>query len=114
MTSISLSRLPAITLALICFYGAFSRLTHGVYTPQFYAYQSYRLPDDGSPAAAITPVMDIAIGTMLLLPRRRIRVGAAVSFLVLQSIGLGMQVQAGKDWTGDAVMIVLGLLAAVC
>ena len=112
--SVNISYSPCLTLAGILVYGAFSRLSHGIYTPQWYAYQCERQPDDGSPAALLVPVMDIGLATLLVLPKRRSRVSAASVFVLMQSIGLAMQISVGKDCTGDALLLGLGVLAAVC
>lgn len=106
--------LPCLTLASILVYGAFSRLSHGVYTPQWYAYQCERQHDDGSLAALLVPVMDLGLAMFLLLPGRRSRLGAASAFVLMQSIGLVMQISVGRDWTGDVLLLGLGALAAVC
>ena len=104
-------QLPTLTLCCILLYGAVSRLTHGRHTPQFYAYQCERQPDDGSLTSMIVPAMDLTIATTLLLPGRWSRVSGAVIFVLMQSLGIAMQISAGKDWTGDTLLVSLGVLA---
>jgi hypothetical protein len=105
--------IPFLLLSCILFYGAFSRLTHGIYTPQFYAYQIDRQPDDGSSTALVVPVMDMILGTMMVLPYPRARIAAAAAFVVFQGIGLVMRVKEGKDVLGDVGLLVVGLVVAV-
>ncbi|KAL4783452.1 hypothetical protein BJX76DRAFT_358009 [Aspergillus varians] len=56
--SSSLTTLQAYLLSSVGFLGAFSRFTHDIYTPQWYAIQEYHAPDDGSTIAMITPHLD--------------------------------------------------------
>jgi hypothetical protein len=107
----ALARIPPLALASFLYYGAFSRLTHGAYTPRFYAYQTDRYPDDGSPVAIAAPIFDLTIGSCLLAPRRRLRFWGAVGFVCLHSMGLVMQISSGKDLSGDAVWMGVGLLS---
>lgn len=107
----ALSKIPPLALASFLFYGAFSRLTHGVYTPRFYAYQTERYPDDGSPVAIAAPILDLSIGSFLLAPRRGLRFWGAVGFVTMHSIGLVMQVRTAQDWSGDAFWMALGILS---
>jgi hypothetical protein len=107
----ALARLPPLALAAFLYYGAFSRLTHGAYTPQFYAYQTDRYPDDGSPVATAAPIMDLAVGSLLLAPRQRVRFWGAVGFVCMHSVGLVMQLRSGKDYSGDALWMGVGVLS---
>ena len=59
----------------------------------------------------IVPAMDLTIATTLLLPGRWSRVSGAVIFVLMQSLGIAMQISAGKDWTGDTLLVSLGVLA---
>ncbi|KAL3431005.1 hypothetical protein BDV09DRAFT_199126 [Aspergillus tetrazonus] len=102
---IPIKRLPSYLLAIAVLLGSFSRFTHGVYTPRWYSYQEYHSPDDGSAIARITPWIDALIGGLLLLGTRKLRLGAAVASLFFISIGLGMQLAAGKDVAGDIVLV---------
>lgn len=83
--------------------GAFSRFTHGAYTPQYYAYQEYHQPDDGSTVAKIVPIMDVVLGSMLLV--RKTRVFAAIVVDLFMVFGLIMQISAGKSFEVDLVMV---------
>jgi len=107
----TLARPPIYALTSFLFLGAFSRLTHGVYTPRYYAYQTYRQPDDGSVVSMIVPVLDITLGLLLLLAPQRSarRTGAAITFVVMQTLGLVMQFSAGKDFLGDVVLLALAI-----
>lgn len=108
-----ISNLPRLALAAILIYGAFSRVTRGAYTPRWYAYQCERQPDDGSLPALLVPVMDLGLATLLLLPGQGFRHSGALIFMVMQSIGLLMQISGGRNWTGDAFLLGLGALTAV-
>ncbi|KAE8556400.1 hypothetical protein EYB25_001101 [Talaromyces marneffei] len=57
------------TLVSIVYLGAFSRFTHGRYTPAFYRYQLDRAPDNGS--TRIIPVFDSIFATLVLFPKTR-------------------------------------------
>ena len=109
----SLSALPSLALGGILYYGAFSRLTHGAHTPDFYAYQVARLPDDGSTAATALPILDLVLGSLLVLGRRRVRRWAAAAFVGLQGVGVYMLFKDGKDVTPDLGLVALGGLAVL-
>ncbi|KAJ7022094.1 hypothetical protein C8F04DRAFT_245451 [Mycena alexandri] len=94
-----------LVLAGVSFIGAFSRLTSGRYTPQWYAYQLERAPN--TRGTWFIPAMDILLG--LLFPRRT-RTPAVMAITVFFGLGLGLRVVAGKDFTGDAALLVLALL----
>jgi hypothetical protein len=67
----ALPNLAQLPLTLLLFYGSVSRLTHGAYTPGFYAFQIARMPDDGSATASAVPLGDLTLGlAMLAAPRR--------------------------------------------
>ncbi|KAL4762278.1 uncharacterized protein BDW70DRAFT_134077, partial [Aspergillus foveolatus] len=100
-----IKHLPSYLLAIAVLLGSFSRITHGVYTPRWYSYQEYHSPDDGSAVARITPWIGTLIGGLLLLGTQKLRLGAAVTSLFCISIGLGMQLAAGKDVAGDTVLV---------
>ena len=78
----SLSSLPSTLLAGVMYYGAFSRFTHGVYTPTMYNHQTSRAPDDGSTAAQLIPVMDTALSTLILFGGTKLK-RAATAFAAL-------------------------------
>ncbi|KAL4771031.1 hypothetical protein BDW60DRAFT_191379 [Aspergillus nidulans var. acristatus] len=102
---IPIKRLPSYLLAVAVLLGSFSRFTHGAYTPRWYSFQEYHSPDDGSAIARITPWIDALIGGLLLVGTRKLRLGAAAASLFFISIGLGMQLAAGKDVAGDIVLV---------
>jgi len=105
------TNLPTYLLSSIVLLGAFSRFTHGVYTPQFYAFQEYHAPDDGSTVAKITPIVDSIVGLSLLLGTKALRLGAASISLVLFAIGTSVQVKAGKEYIPDAFLVSLAALS---
>ncbi|KAE8164480.1 hypothetical protein BDV40DRAFT_310940 [Aspergillus tamarii] len=103
-----LSRLPTLSIYILSFVvllGAFSRFTHGAYTPGWYAFQEYHAPDDGSTLAMITPIMDSVVGFTLLFGTRTSRYYAAAVSLIFFIMGLAMQVLAGKDYQGDVALV---------
>lgn len=109
-----LSLLAALSIYLLSFavlLGAFSRFTHGEYTPKWYAFQEYQAPDDGSTVAIITPFIDTLLGLMLLFGRRTVKLFAATISLLFLMMGLAMQMQAEKEYKGDAALVTLGAVA---
>ncbi|KAL4889270.1 hypothetical protein BDV59DRAFT_186863 [Aspergillus ambiguus] len=108
-----LAKIPVYALSSAVLLGAFSRFTHGQYTPTWYAFQEYHMPDDGSTSAKITPVIDALLGLILLFGRRRLRLSAAAISLMFLSIGLAMQVHAGKEYAGDIALVTLGVSAVI-
>ncbi|KAL4994702.1 hypothetical protein BDV10DRAFT_176180 [Aspergillus recurvatus] len=100
-----LKTLPSYLLLSTVLLGSFSRFTHGIYTPRWFAFQEYHLPDDGSAIARITPWIDALIGGLLLFGTRKVRMGAAAVSLFFFLNGLGMQLAAGKDVMGDVVLV---------
>lgn len=107
------ARLPVYALSFVALLGGFSRFTHGVYTPQWYAFQEYHAPDDGSGVAIITPIVDTVIGFTLLFGSRAMKIPAAIISVLFFTIGLIMQLQAGKEYLGDAALVGLGAIATV-
>lgn len=107
-----LTTLPIYILSFIVLLGAFSRFTHGEYTPEWYAFQEYHAPDDGSIVAIITPIIDTIVGLTLLFGTRTLRLFASVVSLMFFAMGLAMQVQAGKEYNGDMALIVVAAVAA--
>ncbi|KAL3461189.1 hypothetical protein BJX64DRAFT_261468 [Aspergillus heterothallicus] len=97
--------LPLYALSGILFLGAFSRFTHGVYTPAWYAFQEYHAPDDGSNLALATPIIDTLVALLVGFGSRKPRLYAAGFALVTFSIGLAMQVSAGKEYWGDVGLV---------
>lgn len=101
----ALGYLPLSLTTTFVLSGAFSRFTHGKYIPQYYAYQEYHRPDDGGIEAQIIPLVDTALGMMLLL--RRTRFLAAVVVDIFMILGLVVQVSAGKGFGGDIIMVAI-------
>lgn len=108
--SFPLANIPTYLLASVVLLGAFSRFTHGEYTPQFYAFQEYHAPDDGSATAKITPIIDSLVGISLLFGSRALRISAASVSLFFFCVGLVLQVQAGKEYIADVWLVVLALI----
>ncbi|KAL2824317.1 hypothetical protein BDW59DRAFT_147798 [Aspergillus cavernicola] len=100
-----LKTVPVYLLAATVLLGSFSRLTHGIYTPKWYAFQEYHAPDDGSTIALITPYIDAAVGLTLLLGTRKLRLSAAVFSVLVFTMGLAMQVVAGKEYIADVALV---------
>lgn len=98
-------------LATILYTGAFSRLTNGEYTPSFYEYQEYHQTNDGSLQAQIVPFADLLTGTLLL--SLRFRFYAAMFATVMFTIGMIMQIQAGKSFEIDIATIAVAVMATV-
>ena len=108
-----LPRLPTFLLGLILSYGAFSRLTHGSYTPRFYKYQTSRQPDDGSVAARLPIVMDLVLAPYLMFGSPAHRSVASIVFAAAQTFGIFKALNSGLDWTLDGAMLVLGVLGVI-
>lgn len=108
-----IAKFPLYILSSIVLLGAFSRFTHGQYTPTWYAFQEYHLPDDGSLGAKITPIIDTLVGLSLIFGRRMLRLSAAGTSLVFFVIGLAMQVHAGKEYLSDVALVTLALASVM-
>lgn len=108
-----LAKLPVYILSSVVLLGAFSRFTHGQYTPTWYAFQEYHMPDDGSVGAKITPMIDTLVGLSLIFGRRNMRLYAAVTSLFFFIIGLAMQVHAAKGYLGDIALVTLALASVM-
>jgi hypothetical protein len=96
-----------VFITAITFFGAFSRFTHGQYTPRFYAYQVDRAPDDGS--MWMVPYMDVAVASMLLFSRTR--TFALFLCVLFQGMGLAMRFQQEKDAAPDLILCTSSVLA---
>jgi hypothetical protein len=92
-----LPRVAIFSLISIVFIGGFSRFTHGVYTPSFYAYQLDRAPNNEH--TWLIPVADTLLGTSLLSATTR--PWGALLCALGQGAGIWMRVQDGKDATWD-------------
>lgn len=96
-------------LASIVLLGAFSRFTHGEYTPWFYQYQQSHLLDDGSATPAAVPYVDLILGILLFV--RSTRLPAAVVSAISMIIGMVQMYQAEKDCTVDCATVAVATLA---
>jgi hypothetical protein len=112
MSSLS-TEIPRYLLASVILLGAFSRFTHGVYTPQYYAFQEYHSPDDSSTVAQVIPIIDTLIGLSLLFGTRMLRLGGAVLSLLFASLGTMMQIQANKSYGTDVSLVALATVAVI-
>ena len=95
--------------AAIVLLGAFTRFTHGQYTPWFYKYQQYHQADDGGTIARIIPIVDTLLGSMILWPRTRLFALVVVDLFFV--MGMFVQIRAGKHWGYDAMSVVLATSA---
>ncbi|KAK0724248.1 hypothetical protein B0H67DRAFT_480248 [Lasiosphaeris hirsuta] len=95
-----LQRAALVALIEAMYLGAFSRLTSGRYTPNFYRYQLDRAPNAG--AARLIPLGDLTLGTLLYFPRTR-RVGALLC-AGFQGLGIVMRLREGKEVWGDSLL----------
>lgn len=111
-----LAKSSVYILSFVVLFGAFSRFTHGQYTPAWYAFQEYHMPDDGSTGAQITPIIDTLVGLSLIFGRRGLRLSAASVSLIFFIIGLAMQVSAGKKYLGDIALVTVAIssVMALC
>ncbi|KAG8984868.1 hypothetical protein FRB93_006217 [Tulasnella sp. JGI-2019a] len=102
-----------LTTSLICvlLYGAFSRLTHGVYTPTFHAFQIDRAPGGGNTQANFIPFVDIAAALLTTFPKSR-TVGATF-VTVVSTLGLAMRLRKGKEWSSDVALLGLALATMI-
>lgn len=98
-------------LASIILLGAFSRFTHGKYTPWFHRYQAYHQPDNETSTATIVPFVDLLLGTLILL--RKTRLVATIVADTFMFIGLVMQIKAGKRCEIDIVTVFIATLAVL-
>ena len=105
----AIGQLALLSSTGIAFMGAFSRFTHGRYTPGFYAYQLDRAPDDET--TRLVPVVDITVAILLLHPRTRVY--AAAAFAAFQSFGLVLRFKSGKSPAWDIVHWLSAVVAAV-
>jgi hypothetical protein len=100
-----ITRFSLLGLTSIVFLGAFSRFTHGVYTPSFYAYQLDRAPNNEN--TWLIPICDTLLGTLLLFFTTR-PYGALLCALG-QGVGIWMRLGEGKDVTRDVGFFLLAL-----
>ena len=84
----------------ITYLGAFSRITHGQYTPAFHRYQVDRAPDDAS--TRFIPLIDFIIATLLIIPATR--TVAALLFTAFQGFGVALRVKQQKPLMTDIAL----------
>lgn len=98
----------ATHVVIVIFYlGAFSRFTHGAYTPAFYKYQLDRAPDIES--TRFVPYVDTALATLALVQATR-----PYSFffcVAFQVMGLGLRLKEAKDVTPDVALLLATVVA---
>lgn len=98
-------------MASIGFLSAFSRFTHGRYTPHYHAYQEYHQANDAEGAARIIPFMDAILAVMLLVKRTRFI--AAIVFDFFMIVGAIVQFSAGKRFEIDVLMVIVATGAVI-
>ncbi|EEA27935.1 hypothetical protein TMatcc_003761 [Talaromyces marneffei ATCC 18224] len=96
------------TLVSIVYLGAFSRFTHGRYTPAFYRYQLDRAPDNGS--TRIIPVFDSIFATLVLFPKTRAWTAMVCS--LIQGGAIVPRLMEGKSVWGDVGLFTVTVLVA--
>lgn len=101
--------LPQTALIGIVYLGAFSRFTHGQYTPLFYQYQLDRAPDNDS--TRLIPVADVILGTLLLFPRTRM--WAALLCALGQGGGIVKRLQEGQTIAPDLALFSLAVVVLI-
>ncbi|KAL3448221.1 hypothetical protein BJX65DRAFT_275332 [Aspergillus insuetus] len=106
-----IKHLPLYALSSILLLGAFSRFTHGVYTPTWHAFQEYHAPDNGSTLALVTPIADTVVALLVAFASRTPRIYAVGFALGMFVIGLAMQVSAGKEYLGDIGLVAVASAA---
>lgn len=106
--SSTLSLLFCAGLHGILYYGAFSRFTHGQYTPAFHAYQLERAPNNEY--TQFIPIFDVILGSLLF--SRRARPWAALFFAVAQGGGIVKLLQEGKDVTPDVGLFTVAMIVS--
>lgn len=109
-TSHLIRGIPRFYLIGLTYLGAFSRFTHGRYTPAFYEYQIAHAPDDES--TRLIPVVDATLGTLLLLFGGRMQTLASLLCALFQAIGIVGQLRKGNQVKFGALSFVIA--AAAC
>lgn len=92
-----IENLLSVGLQAVLYLGAFSRFTHGQYTPAFYQYQLERAPDNES--TKFIPFFDVLLGTTLFFPKAR--PWAALFCALAQGGGIFKLAGEGKDVRPD-------------
>lgn len=98
----------ATTVTSITYLGAFSRFTHGRFTPRFYAYQIDRAPDNAS--TRVVPYIDVTLATLTLFATTR-----PIALLIctgFQAFGITLRLREGKDMTPDVALCAIAAVAS--
>ena len=98
----------AFLLSAIELVGAFSRLTSGQYTPDFYAYQLERAPNNSS--TRFIPFLDLILSISLW--NSQTRKWSALSSTLFSLLGVLPRLSEGKEITWDATLVALAAFAA--
>lgn len=91
----------------VIYLGAFSRFTHGAYTPGFYAYQLDRAPDNQ--ATRGIPYADTVVATLALV--RATRMHAFAFSTAAQVMGVALRLQEHKNVGLDLVLLAATMAA---
>ncbi|OIW25573.1 hypothetical protein CONLIGDRAFT_498408 [Coniochaeta ligniaria NRRL 30616] len=92
---LSIKEIPRLYVTGLCYLGAFSRFTHGRYTPAFYQYQIDHAPDDES--TRLIPFVDATMGTLVLFSSGWTRTVAVLLCGIFQGIGIVHQLKKGRQ-----------------
>ncbi|KAF3761359.1 hypothetical protein M406DRAFT_323833 [Cryphonectria parasitica EP155] len=106
---------PIGTLALAITFGThlvggFTRLTHGRYTPSFYAYQLDRAPNDASPW--FVPYIDLVFCAMMVAGPGTRMLGLSLSALT-QFFGIFKRVREDKEAAVDLALVCCAIVATL-
>ena len=99
--------LATASVTAITYLGAFSRFTHGRYTPSFYAYQLDRAPDNES--TRIVPYMDVTLATLILFSKPR--PFALLACVFFQGMGIVLRLREGKNAAPDVTLCLIAVVA---
>jgi len=105
----TMKELPRLALVGLCYLGAFSRFTHGRYTPAFYQYQIDHAPDDES--TRLIPFVDATLGTLILLLGGWTRTVAILVCVFFQGIGIVQQLKRGRQAKFDVLSFIMAATA---
>lgn len=87
--------IPRLYLIGLCYLGAFSRFTHGRYTPFSYQYRIDHAPDDES--TRCIPFVDATMGTLVLFSGGWLQTLAVLLCGLFQSVGIVRQLNKGRQ-----------------
>lgn len=92
----------------ITYLGAFSRFTHGRYTPRFHQYRVDRAPDDDS--TRYIPLIDLIVATLLLFSKTKMV--AALLCTAFQGFGVMLRVSQQKPLLTDVFLAMTAAFVA--